>query len=160
MAKKFMGLAAGAIEMAASAMLHAESPQPDFAIVAVENIVWTPIPDGLGAAFAVIHGDPSKPGTYVVRVRFPAGVMDLPHSHSGDRHVTVLEGVWHAGTGQNFAPERAAPLGPGAYMFHPAGGVHWDGAKGDVDAVAQIIGEGPVETFQAHEESADWVMVK
>jgi hypothetical protein len=30
-------------------------------------------------------------------------------------------------------------------MFHPADGVHWDGA-GDEEVVVQIVGEGPVET--------------
>ena len=35
----------------------------------------------------------------------------------------------------------------GAYVLHPAGGVHWDGA-GDEEVIVQIIGEGPVETTQ------------
>jgi len=45
-------------------------------------------------------------------------------------------------------------------MFHPAGGIHWDGAAGDEDAVVQIIGNGPVETKQEHKESVDWVRVE
>lgn len=138
---------------------HAEEPQADFAIILVQDLDWRPIPDALGAAYAVVHGDPDKAGTYVIRVRFPAGVMDLPHSHSADRHVTVLEGAWHAGTGPNFDAASAVALGPGSYMFHPAGGVHWDGAAGDQDAVVQIIGNGPVATKQEHKESADWVKV-
>jgi quercetin dioxygenase-like cupin family protein len=108
----------------------------------------------------MVYGDRAKAGTYVMRVRFPAGVMDLPHSHTADRHVTVLEGTWYAGTGPDFDPASAAPLSAGSYMFHPAGGVHWDGAAGDEDAVVQIIGNGPVETREEHEEKTGWVHVK
>ncbi|HET6566167.1 MAG TPA: cupin domain-containing protein [Xanthomonadales bacterium] len=132
----------------------------DFQTVTTEKLDWVPIPDGLGAAYAVVFGDPAQAGTYVIRVRFPAGVMDLPHSHSGDRHVTVLEGTWHAGTGPDFDVASATPLPAGSYMFHPAGGIHWDGAAGDEDAVVQIIGNGPVETQQEHQESIDWVRVQ
>jgi hypothetical protein len=50
--------------------------------------------------------------------------MELPHSHTADRHVTLLEGVWYAGTGPDFDPASAVPLVTGSYMFHPAGGIH------------------------------------
>ena len=160
MTKKLAGLLIGGILMATGPTTYAESPPAYFKTVAAEDLDWVPIPDGLGAAFALVYGDPSKAGTYVIRVRFPAGVMDLPHSHTADRHVTVLEGVWYAGTGLNFDPAKAAPLNAGAYMFHPAGGVHWDGARGEEDAVVQIIGTGPVETQEEHQEKTGWVHVK
>lgn len=138
----------------------AERPAPGpFQTVAPEALTWAPVPDGLGAMFAVVHGDPSKEGTYVIQVRFPAGVMDLPHSHSADRHVTVIEGTWYAGTGPDFDPARAIPLVAGSYMYHPADGIHWDGAGGTEDAVVQIIGNGPVTTTQNHAQSTDWVRV-
>ncbi len=159
MSKKIAGSLIGALIMIAGSSIHAESPPMNFATVAPDTLAWTPIPDGLGAQFAVVYGDPTKAGTYVIRVRFPAGVMDLPHSHTADRHVTVLEGTWYAGVGPNFDPASAAPLVAGTYMFHPAGGVHWDGAAGDEDAVVQIIGTGPVETRQGHKESVNWVNV-
>jgi quercetin dioxygenase-like cupin family protein len=160
MTKQLAGLLIGCFILAANQSIHAEDPHIDFETVAPESLDWVLIPDGLGAAYSVVYGDPAKAGTYVIRVRFPAGVMDLPHSHSADRHVTVLEGTWHAGTGPNFDASSAAALGAGTYMFHPAGGVHWDGAAGDEDAVVQIIGNGPVATKQEHKESADWVNVK
>jgi quercetin dioxygenase-like cupin family protein len=147
------------LALAAGQPGHAEGPRAEFETVAPENLKWSLIPDGLGAQYAVVYGDPSKAGTCVIRVRFPAGVMDLPHSHTVDRHVTVLEGTWYAGVGPNFDPASAAPLGAGSYMFHPAGGVHWDGAAGDEDAVVQIIGNGPVTTQQEHEGNTDWVTV-
>lgn len=160
MAKQLGGLLVGCLILAGGQSIYADGPPINFETVAPENLDWILIPDALGAAYAVVYGDPAKVGTYVIRVRFPSGVMDLPHSHSADRHVTVLEGVWHAGTGPNFDLASAAPLGAGSYMFHPAGGVHWDGAADNEDAVVQIIGNGPVATKQEHKESADWVKVK
>jgi len=62
--------------------------------------------------------------------------------------------------GPDFDVAAATPLSAGTYMFHPAGGIHWDGAAGDEDAVVQIIGNGPVETKQEHKESVDWVRVE
>ncbi len=160
MQKAGTGALVGCFVMIAGHALAAAEPPAQFATVRAEDLDWKPIPDGLGATYAIVHGDPSKAGVYAIRVRFPAGIMDYPHSHDQDRHVTVLEGVWHAGTGRDFDPLSAAVLPAGTYMFHPAGGVHFDGAAGDEDAVVQIIGVGPVTTKQEHDKDADWVKVE
>jgi len=104
-------------------------------------------PLGLGPATVILFGDPSKPGLYVVRNKFPPGAHSAPHFHSQDRHATVIKGVWWTGTGPDLDYNKAVPLKAGAYMLHPAGGVHWDGA-GDEEVIVQIIGVGPVETTQ------------
>jgi quercetin dioxygenase-like cupin family protein len=83
--------------------------------------------------------------------------MDRPHSHSRDRHVTVLQGRWFAGTGPDFAPDKAQALPAGSYMFHPAGGVHWDGSNSDDTVIVQIIGEGPVSSADVDPALASWV---
>jgi quercetin dioxygenase-like cupin family protein len=110
-------------------------------------------PLGLGPESVVLFGDPSKPGVYVVRNKFPPGAHSAPHFHSQDRHATVIKGVWWTGTGPDLDFNKAIPLKVGAYMLHPAGGVHWDGA-GDEEVIVQIIGVGPVETTQAGSTSA------
>jgi len=134
---------------------------PDgFAIVKPEDIKWTTVPNSHGVQMATLYGSTSKPGLYVVRVHFPAHVMDMPHAHSTDRHVTVISGTWTAGTGPTFDPGKATRLKAGSYMFHPANGVHWDGAATDEDAIVQIIGMGPVTTTQTHGTGPDWVEVK
>jgi quercetin dioxygenase-like cupin family protein len=104
-------------------------------------------PFGSGPETTVLFGDPTKPGLYVVRNRFPPGGHSAPHFHSQDRHATVIKGTWWTGTGPDLDFGKAVPLEAGAYMFHPAGGVHWDGA-GEEETIVQIIGEGPVETVQ------------
>lgn len=102
-------------------------------------------PLGAGPSQAIIYGDPSKPGVYVVRNRFPPGAHSNPHFHSQDRHATVIKGVWYTGVGEKIDFNAAVPLKEGSYMLHPANGVHWDGA-GAEEVVVQIIGVGPVTT--------------
>ncbi|WP_439108034.1 cupin domain-containing protein [Congregibacter sp.] len=137
----------------------ADSSAPDFQVVQADELKWMPVPDGLGAQFAVVRGNPTESGVYVIRVRFPAGVMDRPHRHSADRHVTVIEGNWFAGVGDEFDPESAQEITAGGYMFHPAGEAHWDGARDDSDAIVQIIGNGPVTTELSDSGEAMWIRI-
>jgi quercetin dioxygenase-like cupin family protein len=110
--------------------------------------VYQPNPAGSGPDLAVIAGDPTKEGFYIIRARFRPGVMSQPHFHPGDRHVTVLSGTWWAGKGTTFEPNNTTPLGPGSYMLHPAGEPHFDGAK-DVEAIVEIKGMGPAPSVPA-----------
>lgn len=96
----------------------------------------------LGITAMTVTGDPNKPGIYVLRIKWPPNVMSLPHSHPEDRHVTVLEGTWHAGTGDVFDPDAAVPMKAGDYMLHPAGMTHWDGARSE-GCIIEILGYGP-----------------
>ena len=102
---------------------------------------------------AVLFDDPAKPGFYVVRVKFPPGAHSNPHFHSQDRHITVIKGVWWMGTGDTLDFNKAVPLKAGSYAFHPAGGVHWDGAA-DEETIVQIAGMGPVETVEVGPKGA------
>jgi quercetin dioxygenase-like cupin family protein len=106
-----------------------------------------PFKNPSGFEQAVLFGDPTKAGLYVVRVRFPPGIHSNPHYHSQDRHITVIKGVWYMGTGEKAGITKAVPLKTGSYAFHPARGVHWDGA-GAEETIVQIMGMGPVETVQ------------
>ena len=119
-----------------------------FAIVLPGEIVYEKNPAGSGPDIAVIAGDPTKEGFYIIRARFAPGVMSQPHYHPGDRHVTVISGTWWAGKGPNFDPNNTTPLGPGSYMLHPAGEPHFDGAK-DIEAIVEIKGMGPAPSIPA-----------
>jgi quercetin dioxygenase-like cupin family protein len=99
-------------------------------------------PFGVGVEVATLYGDPSKQGIYVLRIKWPPGIMSKPHKHPEDRHVVVLSGTWYTGTGEAFVPEKSIPMKTGGYMVHPAGAVHWDGTR-EEGAVIQITGYGP-----------------
>ena len=114
-----------------------------FVRLAPEGLMWMPVDGGLGAQMAILEGDPNKAGLYVIRMKFPPGVMSRPHTHSEDRLAVVISGTWWTGTGTEFKPDQTVPIKPGGYMKHPAGAPHFDGAK-DEEVVVQIVGRGPV----------------
>jgi len=91
---------------------------------------------------AVLFGDPSKPGPYVVRIKWLPGHMSRPHFHPNDRFFAVLSGTWWMGTGERFDPESTVPAPAGSYVIHYGGKVHYDGAKGE-EAIIQVWGMGP-----------------
>jgi len=91
---------------------------------------------------AVLFGDPSKPGPYVVRIKWLPGNMSRPHFHPHDRFFVVVSGTWWMGTGDKFDPDNTVPAPAGSYVIHYAGKVHYDGAK-DGETIIQVWGMGP-----------------
>jgi quercetin dioxygenase-like cupin family protein len=116
-----------------------------------EQLKWVDEPNGLGFKQAIVEGDPTKPGIYIIQVKFPPGVMSRPHFHREDRYATVLKGTWYTGEGTEFAPDKTIPLKPGSYMKHPAGTPHFDGAK-DEEVTLQLMGMGPSQTTRIKPE--------
>lgn len=134
---------AASMVIAFSGPLGAQSLDKPFTVVEPDQVQWKDA--GKGIKFAVISGDPSKPGPYVIRVYFPPGIMSAPHYHREDRHVTVLNGTWLAGKDDSWDPQSTQALKAGSYMQHPAGAIHYDGG-GTEGATVQIIGIGPSST--------------
>ena len=97
---------------------------------------------------AILAGDPSKPGIYVVMVKWLPGGMSRPHFHPNDRFITVLKGTWWVGTGSKFDPASTVPMPAGSLVTHYAKGIHYDGAKGE-DCIIALHGMGPVSTIPA-----------
>ena len=116
-----------------------------FLRVSPEQVKWTTNPKELGVQRAVVYGDQTKPGIYVVRIKFPPGVMSKPHAHKEDRHALVIQGTWYTGTGSEWTPDKTVGLTPGSYMLHPGGETHFDGAKGQ-EVILQLVGYGPSST--------------
>src|SRR5262245_7486015 len=52
-----------------------------------------------GAESAVLIGDPSKPGLYVVLQKWLPHNNSRPHFHPNDRFITVISGTWWVNTG-------------------------------------------------------------
>ena len=79
---------------------------------------------------------------------FPAGRIGTPHFHNQDRYITVLKGTWWVSLGpesDSGDKNKMIPIKAGGYVFHPANGHHFDGAKTD-EVTVQIIGMGQVIT--------------
>src|SRR4051812_11452974 len=78
-----------------------------FGTINQEDIRWLPFPAfPAQARLAILVGDPKSTGPYVVRVKVPAGVALMPHTHPEDRIYTVIAGVFYIGTGTKYDPAR------------------------------------------------------
>lgn len=130
--------------LAAASFARADVDPKAVEIVAPDNIKWVKSPNG-GSESALLFGDPSKPGPYVMRLRWLPGNMSRPHTHSTDRFFVVISGTWWVGSGTKFDPDSTVPVKPGSYVIHHAGQPHYDGAKGE-ETVIQVWGEGPMTT--------------
>lgn len=161
MKKNSIRMVAGLIVASAVSAVVAATSQDSSGFVRITpaEIHWQDIPNAHGAQQAVLLGDPAKPGMYVVRVKFPPHVMDIPHRHPMARYVTVLQGTWMSGIGDTFDLAHAVPLKPGSVMLHPANAVHWDGSAGAETVIVQIIGEGPAGTTPLDSTKPFWIEV-
>lgn len=125
-------------------LLMAQDSERGFVRFTPEQVEWTMRDNG--SAMVVLEGDPQSEGLYIQRIRFPAGMFTRPHYHDQDRFVTVISGTWYTRIGSDGSRDDMVPLSPGSYMKHPAGGVHYDGAK-DGEVIVEIRGMGPVKTI-------------
>jgi hypothetical protein len=134
------------------------APAPGFLRMTPEEANWNLMAGEagrLGMQQAIIYGDPTKPGLYIVRNRFPAGVMSTPHAHSDDRIGIVLKGTWWTGTSATMDRPRTVPVRAGGTMIHPKGEMHYDGAR-DEEVIVQIVGFGPTVKTPAVAGSPDF----
>jgi quercetin dioxygenase-like cupin family protein len=86
-------------------------------------------------------GDPSKPGPYTIRLKFPKGMRIAPHTHPDSREVTILSGTFATGYGEKFEAANLKILPAGSFYTEPANVPHYIEIKEDV--VLQVSGTGP-----------------
>ena len=101
-----------------------------------------------GAETATLAGDESKPGFYVILVKWKAHHNSRPHFHPNDRFITVLSGTWWVNTGRKYDPGGMQPVPAGSFVTHYKNEVHYDGAK-DADVILEIVGMGPATAVPA-----------
>ncbi len=106
---------------------------------------WGAAPDVLpaGAQFVVVDGDPMGTGPYTVRLKLPDGYKIAPHWHPKDEAVTVLNGTFLIGMGDQFSDSSLKQLSADSYGRMPANMHHYAEAKGDT--TIQISGMGPFQ---------------
>jgi len=129
-------LLAGVLPAAALAQDH-------HVVAPADSLKWSAAPPALpkGAQIAVVSGDPSKEGLYVLRLKVPAGYKVPPHMHPQDENVTVISGTFNIAMGEKFDDSKGPNLKAGGFAKAPKGMAHF--AWFPEDSVIQIHGLGP-----------------
>ena len=102
-------------------------------VVASDDLPWIPEGEGKWARPLRFLGDRG----FAELLRMAPGTVMPLHRHTGEVHVHQLAGQRQLCTGE--------VLGPGDYVFEPAGHVDWWKIVGDEDMVAFVVVMGDVE---------------
>ena len=115
-----------------------------FKSILPEDIEWKTFPAfPPSARLAILVGQPSAPGPYVIRVKVPQGVKLMPHKHPEDRIYTVMSGVFYIGLGEKFDGSKVTAYPPGSVIVLPGDTWHFHWAKSG-EYVTQVSAIGPL----------------
>jgi hypothetical protein len=108
-----------------------------------KDLKWVDGPESLpkGVKAAVLEGNPANAGPFTIRLIIPPNYEIKPHWHPAIEHVSVLQGSFYMGNGENFNKEDATKLSPGGFATMPAKFVHF--AYSIEGATIQLHGVGP-----------------
>ena len=125
------------------AATKAKPAGPAPVVVTPDKIQWGPAPAVFpaGAQFAVLAGDPGKPGPFVVRIKAPDGSRIMPHWHPTGEYVTVISGEFSVGMGDKFDESTMQTLPAGSVAAVPAHHNHYAMSKGE--SIVQVNSTGP-----------------
>jgi quercetin dioxygenase-like cupin family protein len=126
------------------ARLSAEETQSaDMRLYSPTTIEWRQGPAALppGAKMAVLEGDPTKEGPFVVRFQFPAGYHVAAHTHPKTERATVISGTLYLAAGEALDRNSAKSLPAGSFGSWPAGMKHTAWFEGET--IIQLHGIGP-----------------
>jgi quercetin dioxygenase-like cupin family protein len=141
------------IATAASLCLLVQTPGQALAdeatVIGASEVVFGPADPAHPEAgdVAVLAGDPSKPGPFVMRLRVKAGAMVPAHKHSTPEYVTVMSGRALMSFGEKSDKSKAVTLTAGSFLYLPGGQFHtlWI----EEDAVADLYSMGPFDETMA-----------
>ena len=111
-------------------------------IVQPDALKWAPaqgVPPG--AQVAVLWGDPSKSGPFVLRFKFPAGYELATHSHPTDEFLTIISGKARMAFGEQADAAHAQALPTSAFTILPAGA--WHHLWIDAETIVELHSTGP-----------------
>lgn len=115
----------------------------DAAFYAPDKIEWKAGPPSIppGAKFAVLEGDPSKEGPFVMRIQAPDGYVIPLRTHPKTERLTVISGEFNIAMGDDASREHGEAMPAGSYGHWPAGMKHLVWTTGET--VVQLHGMGP-----------------
>ncbi|MEJ0075234.1 MAG: cupin domain-containing protein [Alphaproteobacteria bacterium] len=113
--------------------------------VKADAVQWGPAPPQLpkGAQVAVMAGNPTKKGLYIIRAKMPDGYEVPAHWHKKAENVTVISGTFNVGMGDKLDKSKADALGPGGFFSAAPKMRHYAWATGET--VIEVSGMGPFD---------------
>ena len=128
------------------------SQSPNHILQAPKEAQWGPAPPMLpaGAQIAVLAGNPTQPGPYTIRLKFPANYTIPAHSHPTDESVVVVSGALTFGMGDKVTKgvtrgdATNKTLTPGGFALMPANMNHFAYTTAPETTII-LYGQGPVE---------------
>jgi quercetin dioxygenase-like cupin family protein len=134
MTSRALSLALATLLAASAATAHAQQ---------AAKLKWGPAPPFLpaGAQFALVSGDPGKPGPFAIELSLPNGYVIAPHSHPTDETVSVKSGHFRYGMGDKIDKKAEKTLNAGQSNTMKAPMTHWARAQGHT--VVAVTGNGP-----------------
>jgi quercetin dioxygenase-like cupin family protein len=112
-------------------------------VIDADGLKWGPAPPNLppGAQVAVLSGDPSKEGTFTLRLKMPPQYVFPPHSVPKIEQITVLSGEGSLGIGDKVDRQKGQPYRAGSYINLPAKTNHYSWTTSET--IVEIHSEGP-----------------
>ena len=116
---------------------------PSHMVMAPSAIQWGDAPPTLpkGAKMAVLSGDPSKKGFFVLRLKAPDGYRVAAHWHPTRENLTIISGTFHLGMGDTLDTSKADAMAAGSFAYLDGKMNHYAWVEGDT--VVQVEGMGP-----------------
>jgi quercetin dioxygenase-like cupin family protein len=132
-----------ALVTAVSVATYAQSTQP---VLKLPNEIEFKAPVSAGPQNAVLYGDPTKPGVYVQRTKFPPGTKVMPHWRPDEwRTAVMLSGTLYFGVGEQWDESKLKAYPAGTFYSEPPKTPHYVWAKDD-EVIIQTTGMGPTGT--------------
>src|SRR3546814_16847706 len=91
-----LAIAAGSLAFSAGTASAQSAPGGTHNIATPDEIAWSAGPTSLpaGTQGALLYGDPTNEGPFLLRLQMPAGYQIPPHSHPRPEIVPVLSGAF------------------------------------------------------------------
>lgn len=148
---KRMLLAAAMFAIAGSALAH-DAANDGMKELAPEEIIFRDDPAfPNGGQTALLHGDPDKPGLFILRIKFPPNYIVPPHTHPGFETVTVLTGAMGSGMGEKADLTKGKMLKAGGMLALPANHAHYVWTA-DEETIIQVAAVGPFDLIYINPE--------
>lgn len=140
---KTSGMMLGTIGLVLAALTGpARTEGTEHTALSPDAVKWGDAPPvfAKGAKMAVLYGDPSKNGLFIVRLKIPANYKIMPHTHPTDENATVISGSVAFGMGDKVDP-KAKALPAGSFVSMPAGMHHY--AVSTKESIVEVSAMGP-----------------